>query len=247
MELKICHVYPDLLNLYGDRGNLLCLRRRLEWRGIGCSVTEVPLGQPDSFADYDLLFLGGGQDFEQKLLLEDLQGGKADSLRSAVADGKTFLAICGGYQLLGHYYQMADGSRCGYLGALDLYTVAGTPRLIGNTACRSQEAGVLLGFENHGGRSYLGADLRPLGQVLAGGGNNGRDGGEGTRYKNVFASYYHGPLLPKNPALCDVILQTALTEKYGSASLEPLPDLGETAARQALLARLKLRPLKGSL
>ena len=240
MELKICHVYPDVLNLYGDRGNILCLRRRLEWRGIDCSVTEVPLGRPDSFADYDLLFLGGGQDFEQKLLLEDLERGKAASLRSAVADGKTFLAICGGYQLLGHYYQMADGTHCPYLGALDLYTVAGEQRLIGNTACRSGEAGMIVGFENHAGRTWLGAGVRPLGAVLAGGGNNGSDGGEGARYNNVFASYYHGPLLPKNPALCDLILQTALAAKYGVAELEPLSDTAEESARRAVLERLKL-------
>lgn len=238
MELKICHVYPDALNLYGDRGNILCLRRRLQWRGIGCTVTEVPLGQPDAFADYDLFFLGGGQDFEQKLLLEDLQSGKAASLKSAIADGKTFLAICGGYQLLGHYYQMADGARCAYLGALDLYTVAGEQRLIGNTACRSDEAGVIVGFENHGGRTWLGEGVRPLGTVLAGGGNNGADGGEGARYNNVFASYYHGPVLPKNPAFCDVILQTALEAKYGTAALEPLEDTAEESARQTMLARI---------
>ena len=238
MELKICHVYPDALNLYGDRGNILCLCRRLQWRGLGCTVTEVPLGQTDSFADYDLLFLGGGQDFEQKLLLEDLGGGKAESLKSAVADGKTFLAICGGYQLLGHYYQMGDGTRCPYLGALDLYTEAGETRLIGNTACRSDTAGVILGFENHAGRTWLGEGVRPLGTVLAGGGNNGVDGGEGARYNNVFATYYHGPVLPKNPALCDTILQTALEAKYGTAELEPLPDTAEESARQAMLERI---------
>ena len=238
MELKICHVYPDVLNLYCDRGTILCLCRRLQWRGIECSVTEVPLGQADSFADYDLLFLGGGQDFEQKLLLEDLSSGKAESLKSAVADGKTFLAICGGYQLLGHYYQMADGTRCHYLGALDLYTVAGETRLIGNTACRSDTAGVIVGFENHAGRTYLGEGVRPLGTVLAGGGNNGEDGGEGARYNNVFATYYHGPVLPKNPALCDAILQTALEARYGTATLEPLPDTAEESARQAMLERI---------
>ena len=240
MELKICHLYPDLLNLYGDRGNTVCMEKRLQWRGIDCRFTEVKYGDNDPLSDYDLIFIGGGQDFEQKLLMEDLQRGKGNNIKAAAEDGKTFLAICGGYQLLGHYYQMSDGTKCEYIGAIDVFTVAGEKRMIGNTACISEEAGTIVGFENHAGKTFLSGAVKSLGTVLKGSGNNGEDGLEGARYKNVFATYYHGPVLPKNPELCDLILKTALERKYGIFELRPLDDSAENAAKEGLLRSWKL-------
>ena len=248
MELKICHLYPDVLNLYGDRGNILCLRRRLEWRGIAASVTEFPIGSGDALAGYDLIFVGGGQDFEQETLLADLHRGKDASLRSAIEDGVAVLAICGGYQMLGNYYETHDGKRCGYIGAVDFCTVGRDPRLIGNYMfrCGPESGGsVVVGFENHSGRTRLGPGVSPLGTVLAGHGNNGEDGTEGVRWRNVFGTYSHGPLLPKNPALCDAILSAALEKKYGSAHLEPLDDRAEQTAHDEMESRLKKSAVRG--
>ena len=243
MELKICHLYPDVLNLYGDRGNIACMRRRLEWRGIGCEVTELPLGVKDDLTAYDLFFIGGGQDFEQTVLLSDIQSGRGDNIRAAAEDGKTFLCVCGGYQLLGTGYRTADGQMCEYTGILDLYTEGSPDRMIGNFAFRlGEESGgsLVIGFENHGGRTYLGHGLSPLGTVVRGSGNNGSDGTEGARYKNVYGTYSHGPVLPKNPAFCDRILLGALQVKYGRAELAPLDDRAEEAARAAMAARLHI-------
>ena len=239
MELNICHLYPDVLNLYGDRGNILCMRRRLGWRGIDANVREIPIGTPFRAADCDLLFIGGGQDFEQEVLLEDLRGEKTAEIRAAVEDGVTVLAICGGYQMLGQYYRTWDGQQCDFTGAVDLYTIGAKKRMIGNYMFTCDELGVnVVGFENHSGRTYLGSGVRPIGKVLSGSGNNGEDGTEGARYNNVFGTYSHGCLLPKNPALCDLILKTALARKYGSCELEPLPDEFETAAHDAMQKRL---------
>ena len=241
MELKICHMYPDVLNLYGDGGNIRCLSRRLQWRGIEASVTRLPIGEQARLADFDLVFIGGGQDFEQQVLLEDLHRGKDREIRAAVEDGLPFLCICGGYQMLGAYYETYDGQRCDFIGALDLYTIGSPTRMIGNYSFRcGEESGgsVVVGFENHSGKTYLGNSLQPLGRVLSGCGNNGKDGTEGARYKNVFGTYSHGPLLPKNPALCDHILLTALQRKYGAAELAPLDDRAELAAHDEMLSRL---------
>ena len=248
MELKICHLYPDLLNLYGDGGNIRALENRLRWRGLGVSVTPLPLGERDALTGYDLIFIGGGQDFEQELLLADLAQGKGESLRSAIADGVSVLAVCGGYQMLGAYYQNQAGHRCGFLSAIDFYTEAGETRMIGNFAfrCGAESGGsVVVGFENHSGRTRLGPGVAPLGRVLKGFGNNGADGGEGVRFLNVFGTYSHGPVLPKNPELCDHILETALTRKYGKAELAPLDDSAESAARAAALKELFPRHWKG--
>ena len=243
MELKICHLYPDVLNLYGDRGNILCMRRRLEWRGIGCTVTELPLGVDDPLTDYDLFFIGGGQDFEQTVLLRDLNAGRVDNLRSAAEDGKALLCICGGYQLMGTGYRTADGQYCEYTGILDLSTEGSTDRMIGNFAFRlGEESGgsVVIGFENHGGRTRLGPGLSPLGTVLKGYGNNGEDHTEGVRWNNIFGTYSHGPVLPKNPDFCDYILRAALERKYGAAELFPLNDAAERAAHEAMARRLHI-------
>ncbi len=239
MELKICHLYPDILNLYGDRGNILCMEQRLRWRGIEVTTAPVSIGAPLRAADYDLFFIGGGQDFEQEVLLGDLRGGKGEEIKAAAAGGKTFLAICGGYQILGAYYKTWDGVQCDFLGALDLYTVGQKERMIGNYAFTCDELGVnVVGFENHSGKTYLGPDVRPLGRVLAGHGNNGEDGTEGARWRNVFATYSHGCLLPKNPLLCDHILTTALRAKYGAAELAPLDDTLEKNAHDYMERRL---------
>lgn len=241
MELKICHLYPDILNLYGDRGNVICMEHRLRWRGIDVVTTGVSIGEPLHAADYDLFFIGGGQDFEQEVLLGDLGGGKADEIKAAVADGKTFLAICGGYQMLGAYYKTWDGVQCDFIGALDLYTIGSKERMIGNYmfTCEELNGQTVVGFENHSGKTYLGSGVRPMGKVLTGHGNNGEDGGEGARYNNVFATYSHGCLLPKNPVLCDHILTTALAQKYGTVQLEPLDDTLEQNAHLYMKNRLQ--------
>ena len=240
MELKLCHLYPDVLNLYGDRGNVLCMEQRLRWRGINVVTTGISVGEPLRAADYDLFFIGGGQDFEQEVLLDDLAGGKASEIRAAVADGKTFLAICGGYQMLGSYYKTWDGVQCDFIGALDLYTIGCKDRMIGNYMFTCDDIGgkTVVGFENHSGKTYLGSGVRPLGKVVSGSGNNGEDGGEGARFANVFATYSHGCLLPKNPELCDRILTTALAQKYGQVQLEPLNDTLEQNAHRYMEQRL---------
>ena len=234
-------MYPDVLNLYGDRGNILCLCQRLAWRGVQTEVTRLPIGSSASLSQFDLIFIGGGQDFEQQVLLEDLHQGKDNEIRSAVQDGLPFLTICGGYQLLGSYYETYDGHRCDFIGAIDFYTVGSARRMIGNYSfqCGYHSGGsTVIGFENHSGKTWLGESVQPLGKVLKGYGNNGEDGSEGVRYLNVFGTYSHGPLLPKNPELCDIILQTALDRKYGKADLPPLDDRIEKAAHNEILLKL---------
>ena len=241
MELKICHMYPDVLNLYGDGGNIICMKKRLNWRGIEASVTKLPIGERASLADFDIVFIGGGQDFEQEVLLDDLHRGKDREIISAIDDGAVFLTICGGYQMMGSYYETYDGKRCDFIGAVDLYTVGSKQRMIGNYKFRcADDAGgsVVVGFENHSGKTYLGAGAKPLGQVLAGFGNNGEDGTEGVRHKNLFGCYCHGPMLPKNPAFCDMLLQTALERRYGAVTLDPLDDRAELAAHDEMCTKL---------
>ena len=241
MELKICHLYPDVLNLYGDGGNIRCLTQRLNWRGIGAAVTKMPIGSTESLAGFDLIFIGGGQDFEQQVLLEDLHRGRDRELLAAVDDGITILAICGGYQMLGAYYETHDGQRCDFVGALDLCTVGAKTRMIGNYMFRVPEAlggFTVVGFENHSGKTRLGPGVEPLGTVLAGFGNNGEDGTEGAHYKNVFGTYSHGPLLPKNPDFADLLIRTALERKYGACELAPLDDTLERMAHDEMCAKL---------
>ena len=242
MELNICHLYPDVLNLYGDTGNILCMRRRLAWRGIDSAVQRVRVGEKLDLTSCDLLLIGGGQDFEQEVLLPDLRAGKSETLRSAIEDGICVLAICGGYQMLGQYYETWQGVRCDFVGALDLYTVGSQQRMIGNTVYRFRKPdgseSTLVGFENHSGKTWLGESVEALARVEVGYGNNGEDGTEGVHFKNVFGSYSHGPLLPKNPAFCDLLLQTALERRYGRAELEALDDSAEQAAHDAMLHRL---------
>ena len=241
MELKICHMYPDVLNLYGDGGNIICMKKRLSWRGIEANVTKLPIGERADLAGFDIVFIGGGQDFEQEVLLDDLHRGKDKEIIAAIDDGVVFLTICGGFQMMGSYYETYDGKRCDFIGAADLYTVGSKQRMIGNYKFRcAADAGgsVVVGFENHSGKTFLGAGEKPLGQVLAGFGNNGEDGTEGVHHKNLFGCYSHGPMLPKNPAFCDMLLQTALERRYGAVTLEPLDDRAELAAHDEMCAKL---------
>ena len=242
MELNICHLYPDILNLYGDRGNIITMKRRLEGRGIKVNIDECSIGQPLNADKYDIFFIGGGQDFEQEVLLRDLSSGKAQDIRTAVEEEKTFLAICGGYQMLGEYYKTWDGVQLDFIGAIGVHTIGAKERMIGNYMFRTTpESGdtVVVGFENHSGKTYHSEQVAPLGMMLSGNGNNGEDKTEGARYKNVFGTYSHGSLLPKNPVLCDFILQTALNHRYdGAEPLAPLDDTLELNAHRYMQERL---------
>ena len=238
MKLKICHMYNDVLNLYGDRGNVICMSRRLNWRGIETEIVRLPVGEYASLADCDIVFIGGGQDFEQEVLLDDLHRGKDREIKAAIEDGVSFLTICGGYQMMGNYYETHDGVRCDFIGAVGLHTIGGKERMIGNYKFRCGEITVV-GFENHSGKTYLDSGTEPLGRVLIGYGNNGEDGTEGVHYKNLFGTYSHGPLLPKNPELCDMILLNALARKYGLKELEALDDTAELKAHDEMCERIQ--------
>lgn len=238
MKLRLGHLYPEFLNLYGDRGNVLILRRRAEWRGIDVEVTTISLGDPLDPGAFDLLFLGGGPDQEQGVASSDLFA-KGPALKEAVEGGTALLAICGGYQLLGEYYRTAKGEILPGVGLFAAYTEAGNKRLKGNIAIQVAELGTehpVIGFENHGGRTFL-QGAQPLGRVIYGDGNNGSDGTEGARYKNAIGTYLHGPLLSKNPHLADYLLRLALQRRYGEVKLAPLDDSLELATNTALYRR----------
>ena len=229
--LRVCALYPDLMNIYADRGNLLLLERRCQWRGIGFCVTARGLGDALDPNGADLYYIGGGQDRDQELCALDLAEVKRDALHAAADRGAVILAVCGGYQLLGHSYQLGDKTLPG-TGLVNLVTVrSDEPRLIGNVAIEVElDPGVrriLAGFENHGGRTNLGPEATPLGRVLKGHGNNGVDGREGVRYRNVIGTYLHGPLLPKNAWFADWLIATALGL---DEPLEPLDDRLEADA-----------------
>ncbi len=212
-SLQLCYLYPKLLNIYGDRGNVLTLMYRCKERNIDLKITTIGVGEEIDPGKFDLYFIGGGQDEQQFLVASDLQN-KKKSLNKAIEDGAVFLAICGGYQLLGKYYKTHDGTILKGIEALDLFTVAGNKRMIGNVLCEELESKeTLVGFENHSGKTYLGKSLNPLATVLRGNGNNGDDKLEGVRYKNVFGTYLHGSLLPKNPYLADKLIKLALDRK----------------------------------
>lgn len=236
--LTIVHLFPELLNLYGDGGNVIALRRRCEWRGIPVDVVEAGMGDAIDFAHADIVFIGGGADREQLIVKDAMMHRKAD-LAAYVADGGVLLAVCGGYQFLGHSYAMDDVVVEG-LGIVDMETVRGTGRLIGNAAIESDIASLpIVGFENHGGRTTLASGVRPLGRVLgATHGNNGEDGWEGVHQDNLVGTYLHGPLLPKNPQVADFLLARALERRGESGELAPLDDAVELAANRVMAARL---------
>jgi CobQ-like glutamine amidotransferase family enzyme len=245
ISVRICYIYPRLLSVAGDRGNLLTLIQRCAWRGIGCSVTEADVGVVPDFTESDLILLHGGQDREMTVAARDLAA-KAGPLREAIEDDAVVLAVCAGYQLLGRYYAPAEGPPIQGLGVLDAVTEGDATRFIGHAAVQcdldSGSQHQLAGFENHSGRTYLGSGAKPLGQVLAGAGNNGQDGTEGARYREVYATYLHGPVLPKNPWLADHMLARALTHRYKDfGPLAPLTDHAEEQAHAAAL-RLAQRP-----
>lgn len=219
--LRMCHLYPDLLNLYGDRANLLALRRRCEWRGFRLDLHPVGIGERFDPQAYDLVLLGGGQDAEQERVGEDLAHGNAEAIRAAVEAGVVFLCVCGGLQMMGRFYVAADGATVPGLGAIDLETHAGSVRMIGDLSGTSdllRAAGrdpLLVGFENHAGKTRLGPGVQPLATVGRGHGNNGEDGTEGAVYLNTYCTYLHGGLLPKNPDFADYLLSIAAKRLYG--------------------------------
>lgn len=244
MELNICHLYPDLLNVYGDVGNILILKYRAEARGIKVNVINTSIKDDFNGDDMDIVFFGGGQDYEQSIVAEDLKSNKKDALKAYIEDGKVFLAICGGYQLLGKYYRAPGGEKLEGLGILDIYTEAGEKRFIGNTIIKNEEFNeTYVGFENHSGRTYIN-NLKPLGKCIEGYGNNGEDGMEGCIYKNTFCTYFHGSLLSKNPELADRLLMLALEKKYDKEmvlfsfnSIPPLNDSLELKAKKVMIER----------
>ena len=236
MNLRLLALYPDQMNIYADRGNIIFLQRRCEWRGLGFSYAAAGPGEGFDPAAHDLVYIGGGQDRDQVLVAEDMLRTKRDAIAEVVEDGAVLLAVCGGYQLLGHRYQLGQQSIRG-LGIADLETVRSEgERLIGNIAIEVDLGAapkVLAGFENHGGRTHLGAGAEPLGRVLHGHGNDGADGREGVRRLNMVGTYMHGPLLPKNAWLADHLISLALRRRTGDAvELTPLDDDLERAAHE---------------
>jgi CobQ-like glutamine amidotransferase family enzyme len=263
-RLHIAHLYPEQMNIYGDRGNILALSQRCAWRGIDVDLLRVGVGMELDWAKVDIAFFGGGQDSGQALIVEDFVMRHGPALRAAIDEGLVLLSICGGYQLLGHYFLTYTGEKLPGIGALDIYTVGGDVRLIGNIVVetdlttdhgppttrgdgssvvgRRTSVVKLVGFENHSGRTYLGPGARPLGQVLAGHGNNGEDGSEGAVWRNAFGCYMHGSLLPKNPQFADHLIGLALERRYGPlATLTPLHDDLELAAQRTMVERLLTR------
>ena len=235
MKLTIGHLYPELLNLYGDRGNIQCMMKRSLWRGIEAETIALSLEDSIDFSKLDIVLLGGGSDREQRIVCSRLRDIR-ENFHHYVEDGGSVLAVCGGYQLLGHYYKTEEDTLEG-LSLVDLYTEQGSPRLIDNIVLENPDFSLpIVGFENHGGRTYIG-DNKPFGKVVYGHGNNGEDGQEGVLYKNVVGTYLHGPLLPKNPHICDYLISNALERKYGKGALEPLDDTQEIQANQELYKR----------
>ena len=234
--LRVCALYPDLMNIYADRGNLTVLERRCAWRGIGFELSGAGLGDEVDPHAHNLFYIGGGQDRDQALCARDLATVKRDALHAAAARGAVILAVCGGYQLLGDHYEMAD-ERLPGVGLVDLVTVREEgPRLIGNVAIEVELPGldgpqVLAGFENHAGRTHLQGSERPLGRVLRGHGNNGADGHEGVRHGTVLGTYMHGPLLPKNTWFADWL--TATATGCAPSDLPPLDDALEVGAHES--------------
>jgi len=240
MKLRLLSLYPDQMNIYADRGNIIFFQQRCNWRGIEFEVTRCGMGESFDPGDFDLIYMGGGQDRDQKVVASDLVASKRESLRSAKDDGAVILAVCGGYQLLGSSYQLEEEVIEG-LGLVDLKTVREPgPRLIGAVAIEVELDGstrTVAGFENHGGRTYLGTAASPLGKVIAGHGNNGSDDFEGVHEDNLFGTYLHGPLLPKNAWLADHLIGLALEHHHGAGvDLEPLDDTFESAAHETARA-----------
>lgn len=230
-KVRIAHLYPKLLNIYGDGGNVLALKKRCEWRNIPVEIEQINVG--DKIGEHDIYFIGGGQDLQQIEVSKELQKHK-EHLTNERNRLAVFLGICGGYQLMGHYYQPHEGDRLPGISLLDAYTVAGNKRFIGNVTAETDylSNSTLVGFENHSGLTYLQGDTCPIAKVITGNGNNGQDKTEGARYLNVFGTYMHGSFLPKNPNFADYLLELALGE-----SLEPLDDRIELETQTSLRSK----------
>jgi lipid II isoglutaminyl synthase (glutamine-hydrolysing) len=241
--IRLVHLYPDLMNVYGDRGNVLALLRRAEWRDIAIEVHELSVGEELDASEADLVFFGGGQDREQSVVSPDFIAQKGDAVREAVEGGAALLSVCGGYQLLGASYTTVDGQELPGAGLFDIRSVPGPRRHIGNVLIETSLAGgtrTLVGFENHSGRTYIEPGVQPLGRVIVGAGNNGEDGTEGAVYRGAIGCYLHGSLLPKNPWLADWLLAQALAHRVGTpVTLDPLDDRLETEAHDAVVARIR--------
>lgn len=240
--LRLAHLYASHMNVYGDRGNVIALAQRCAWRGIDLAVAPIEPGDEVEWSSFDLAFFGGGQDSGQALIAADLLERQAAGLRPAIEDGLVLLAICGGYQLLGHYFLTHAGERLPGLGVLDVHTIGGKRRLIGNIVVETVIGGNparLVGFENHSGRTYHGPGVDSLGRVVVGYGDNGEDGIGGAVYKNTYGCYLHGSLLPKNPQLTDHLIGLALKRRYGpAATLTPLEATLELRAQRTMAERL---------
>lgn len=237
LKISIAHLYPKLLNLYGDIGNIITLKKRCEWRNIEVEFEEINIG--DNIKNHDLYFIGGGQDKQQEEVKEELFSQKSELLAQR-DDGAVFLGICGGYQLFGHYYKPHGKDKLEGISLMDAYTIAGDTRFIGNVTVKTDflTPETLVGFENHSGLTYLEGETKPLGTVVTGNGNNGKDSYEGGRYKNVFGTYLHGSLLPKNPHFADYLISLALEKRYGEKTeLSPLDDKFEIDAHNSVIGK----------
>ena len=255
-KIKIFHLYPDAMNLYGDLGNIITLQKRCLWRGIETEIVNVKVGDKVDFAAADILFMGGGQDSGQKLITKDLEK-HGPAIKAMIEEGLAALLVCGGFQLFGHYFQTKEGDRIPGISVFDAYTTAGDKRLIGNVVVdiahttsewsnqfKNTVTGIvhttLVGFENHSGQTILENGTKPFGYVIRGYGNKGDGGLEGAVYKNAYGTYLHGSLLPKNPWLADHLITCALYRRYGNVEpLMVLDDSIEIAAHDAAIERSK--------
>ena len=254
VKLNICHLYPDLMDTYGDKGNIITIRQRCAWRGIETAITTVSIGDNLKADDFDIFFFGGGQDRQQTIVGRDLLK-KSSALKKYSEDGAVLLSICGGYQLIQKYFKTKEDETIGGIGLFDAYTVGSDDRMIQNLLVEinpslsheikgvyqshePQKHQNLIGFENHSGKTFLEGNTKPLGTVLKGAGNNGEDKTEGAMYKNAFGCYLHGSLLPKNPHLADYLISKALERRYGEIKLEPLEDAIEWEAHKSAISRI---------
>jgi CobQ-like glutamine amidotransferase family enzyme len=235
MDLRIAHLYAHFLNIYGDRGNIITMVQRARWRGITATVQPIGLGEKIDPEFFDFYFIGGGQDKQQQTIAEDLVLRSAQ-MRKAVESGAVILSICGGYQLLGHFYRPHEGPELKGISLLDALTVAGNKRMIGNVVVKRDSGSTLVGFENHSGKTFLGSSTKALGKATVGNGNNGDDMMEGAVSGTVYGTYLHGSILPKNPHFADELLAQSLTRRHGAVTLSQLNDASEEAAHKRALS-----------
>jgi CobQ-like glutamine amidotransferase family enzyme len=248
LDVRICYLYHDLMNTYGDRGNVLCLAQRCAWRGIQATIEHVTVGDALDGSRYDIYFFGGGEDWQQAVVSADLIREKGETLRAAIEGGAALLSVCGGFQLLARYYRPFEGKDLPGIGLFDAWTEAGRKRMIGNTVVNitygplqalAAERTTLVGFENHSGKTFLGPQCLALGVTTIGYGNNGKDKLQGAVYRSAIGCYVHGSLLPKNPHLADYLITRALARRFGEVRLAPLDDTLEWQAHDAACERAR--------